>query len=112
MDRLDEYRQFIHNILDSYAQIPYHQYGQIKNSVIVDREQNNFLLMHEGWQGAKRIHDCIVHVEIMDGKIWIQQDGIETGITAELVELGVPKDMIVLGFYPYDVRQHTGYAIA
>jgi hypothetical protein len=111
MDRLDEYRGFIQKILDSYAQIPY-QYGEIKSSVIVDREQNNFLLMHEGWEGAKRIHDCIVHVEIRDGKIWIQQDGIETGITAELVELGVPKYLIVLGFHPYHVRQHTGYAIA
>jgi hypothetical protein len=111
MDRLDEYRQFIHTVLDSYARIP-NSYGKVKNSVIVDREQNNFLLMHDGWQGPKRIHGCIVHVEIIDGKIWIQQDGIETGITAELVELGVPKNMIVLGFHPYHVRQHTGYAIA
>ena len=90
MDRLDEYRRFIQKILESYAQIPY-LYGEIKSSVIVDREQNNFLLIHEGWQGPQRIHDCIVHVEIIDGKIWIQQDGIETGITPELVELGVPK---------------------
>ncbi|WP_445301165.1 element excision factor XisI family protein [Microcoleus sp. Pol11C3] len=67
MDRLDEYRQFIENILDSYAQIPY-PYGQVKNSVIVDREQNNFLLIHEGWQGPQRIHGCIVHVEIRDGR--------------------------------------------
>lgn len=84
MDRLAEYRQIICNVLDSYAQISY-RYGDIKSSVIVDREQNNFLLMHEGWEGAKRIHDCIVHVEIIDGKVWIQQDGIETGITAEIV---------------------------
>ena len=111
MDRLDEYRQIDRNVLDSYAQISYGD-GEIKSSVIVDSEQNNFLLMHDGWQGPKRIHDCIVHVEIIDGKIWIQQDGIETGITAELVELGVPKDKIVLGFHPYHVRQHTGYAIA
>jgi XisI protein len=111
MDRLDEYRQIIRNILDSYVEI-LNSCGQVKHSIIVDGEQNNFLLMHEGWQGPQRIHGCIVHVEIIDGKLWIQQDGIETGITAELVELGVPKDKIVLGFHPYYVRQHTGYAIA
>ena len=111
MDRLDEYRQIVRTVLDSYARIP-NSYGQVKNSVIVDSEQNNFLLMHEGWQGNQRIHGCVVHVEIIDGKIWIQQDGIETGITPELVELGVPKHKIVLGFHPYHVRQHTAYAIA
>ena len=52
MDRLDEYRRFIQKILESYAQIPY-QYGEIKSSVIIDRDQNNFLLMHEGWQGPQ-----------------------------------------------------------
>jgi hypothetical protein len=111
MDRLDEYRQIVRTVLESYARIP-NSYGQVKNSVIVDSEQNNFLLMHEGWQGPQRIHGCVVHVEIIDGKIWIQHDGIETGITPELVELGVPKYKIVLGFHPYHVRQHTGYAIA
>ena len=50
MDRLDEYRQIVRTVLDSYARIP-NSYGQVKNSVIVDSEQNNFLLMHEGWQG-------------------------------------------------------------
>ena len=49
---------------------------------------------------------------IIDDKIWIQRDGIEDGITDELVEAGIPKDKIVLGFQPPSVRPHTGYAIA
>jgi hypothetical protein len=45
-----------------------------------------------------------------DGKIWIHYDGIEDGITDELVAGGVPKDHIVLAFHPPYVRQHTEYA--
>ena len=41
-----------------------------------------------------------------------QYDGIEDGITDELVASGVPKDRIVLAFHPPEVRQHTGYARA
>lgn len=41
MDRLDEFRQIVRTVLDSYASIP-NSYGQVKNSVIVDSEQNNF----------------------------------------------------------------------
>ena len=51
-------------------------------------------------------------MQIIDDKIWIQRDGIEDGITDELVEAGISKGEIVLGFQPPNVRPHTGYAIA
>jgi hypothetical protein len=62
--------------------------------------------------GADSVHGCVTHVQIIDNKIWIQRDGIEDGITDELVEAGIPKDEIVLGFQPSNVRPHTGYAVA
>ena len=70
------------------------------------------MLVHEGWENNRRVHGCIVHAEIRDAKIWIHYDGIEDGITEELVAAGVPKDCIVLAFHPPQVREHTGYAIA
>ncbi|WP_366513915.1 element excision factor XisI family protein [Moorena sp. SIOASIH] len=51
-------------------------------------------------------------LSVRDSKIWIHYDGIEDGITDELVATGVPKDRIVLAFHPPDIRQHTGYGIA
>jgi hypothetical protein len=47
----------------------------------------------------------------MDNKIWIQQDGTEVGIANELVELGVPKQDIILGFDPPNMRKLSGFAI-
>lgn len=70
------------------------------------------MLFDVGWQQKRRVHGCVTHVQIINGKIWIQRDGIEDGITDELVEAGVPKDKIVLGFQPPNVRPYTGYAIA
>ncbi|HDN27464.1 MAG TPA: hypothetical protein ENG03_10300 [Thioploca sp.] len=32
---------------------------------------------------------CVLHIDIKDGKIWIQHDGIEVGIANELIALGV-----------------------
>lgn len=110
MDKLDSYRDIIQNILEAHHRIPY-TYGEIESKLIIDCERNNFVLMNAGWHGKQRVHGVIVHVEIIDGKIWIQRDGIEDGITCELVEKGVPKDEIVLAFHPEYVRQHTGYAI-
>jgi hypothetical protein len=48
----------------------------------------------------------------MDGKTWVQRDDTEDGVTDELVAAGIPKDKIVLGFHPPNVKQHTKYAIA
>ena len=54
----------------------------------------------------------IVHIDIIDGKLWIQRDGTEHGIAEDLERYGVPKDHIVLSFYSPDLRQHTEYAVA
>ncbi|MBR8839961.1 MAG: XisI protein [Stigonema ocellatum SAG 48.90 = DSM 106950] len=110
MDTLDFYRNTIERVLREHASIPY-KYGQIDQHVIIDSERNHFLLVNVGWNDIERIHGFIVHVQIIDGKIWIQRDGIEDGITGELVAAGIPKNKIVLAFHPSDVRPHTGYAV-
>jgi hypothetical protein len=111
MDRLEFYRETIEKVLRQHAEIPY-SHGKIDEHLIVDRDRNHFLLLDVGWQQERRVHGCLTHVQIIDGKIWIQRDGIEDGITEELVEAGIPKSDIVLGFMPQKVRVHTGYAIA
>ncbi|MEB3885449.1 XisI protein [Lyngbya sp. CCY1209] len=109
--RLDEWRKLLENILQYYADIP-DRYGEVRTYVVVSRDNNHFMLVHEGWENHRRVHGCVVHAEIRNEKIWIHYDGIEDGITPELVAAGVPKDRIVLAFHPPEVREHTGYAIA
>ncbi len=111
MDRVDEYRDILEGILDKHHRIPF-SHGKIESRFIIDRDRHNFVLMNVGWDGVRRIHGCVVHVEIINGKIWIHRDGIEDGITDELVAAGVPKDKIVLAFHSPEVRKHTGYAVA
>lgn len=111
MDTLTFYQDTIEKILEEYAAIPY-SYGEVRQYVIVNADRTHFLLFDEGWEKNHRVHGCVVHIEIRDGKIWMHYDGIEDSITADLVEAGVPKDHIVLAFHPLNVRQHTGYAIA
>jgi len=63
-----------------------------------------------GREGVKRVHGCLVHVDIIGGKIWIQRDGTEDGIAEELVRAGVPKEHIVLGFRSPQMRRFTEFA--
>lgn len=64
--------------------------------MIIDKENHHYQLVNVGWNNDRRIRGCVLHIDIKDGKIWIQHDGTETGIANELIELGVLKDDIVL----------------
>jgi hypothetical protein len=75
-----------------------------------DRNSNHFMLLWVGWHGQRRVHSVILHLDIVDNKIWIQADNTPRGVASELEEAGVGKDHIVLAFYPLEHRQHTSYA--
>ncbi|MBD1824336.1 XisI protein [Cyanobacteria bacterium FACHB-DQ100] len=111
MEKLAEYRRIIQAVLIPYTEIPY-SHGELICKPIFDESRDSYVLMTLGWDRKTRVHGCLVHLDIIDGKIWVQRDETEDGVTRELVEAGIPKHDIVLGFHPADVRPHTGYAIA
>jgi hypothetical protein len=111
MDTLDTYRRLIESILTEHTRIPY-AYGDIQQQAVFDCANDHYLLVNVGWDKQKRIHYCLVHVDIINGKFWIQRDGTEYGIARELVDAGVPKEQIVLAFRAPEIRKHTGYAVA
>ena len=111
MDRLERYREIVARIIEEYARYkPSH--GQIETEAIVDRSRDHYEVMHVGWDGVRRVHGSVIHLDIIDGKVWIQYDGTSPGVAEELVEAGIPRDAIVLGFRPPRLRQHTGFAVA
>ena len=110
MERIEKYRDIIMQVLREWTEVP-PAYGEMTDEIIVDREADRYLWMTRGYQqNRKRIHACIVRIDIIDGKLWIQQDNTE-GVTPDLERYGVPKEHIVLGFQPPDIRPHTGYAV-
>ena len=110
MDTIETYRAIVEQVLAEYAQIPY-AYGEIQTQTIFDRTGDHYLLVNVGWDEG-RVHGCLVHIDIIDGKLWIQRDGTEDGIANELVKAGVPKEHIVLGFRSLELRKHTEFAVA
>jgi hypothetical protein len=111
MDRIENYRNNIEKVLTEYSEIPY-AYGEVKSETIFDRRNDRYLLLTIGWKNRRRIHGVLVHIDIINGKIWIQRDGTEDGIAEDLERTGVPKSDIVLGFYEPEIRKFTEYAVA
>lgn len=111
MDTLIKLDQVIESVLQQTVDtLSVHENENFQ--IIIDADRKNFVLIMLGWEGHRRVHDCLVHIQMIDERIWIQHDGIEDSITESLEAAGIPKHQIVLAFYPEHVRVHTGYAIA
>jgi hypothetical protein len=111
MDSIDEVRSIIESIMIEYTRIPY-AYGEIQTEAIFDRTRDRYVLMNVGWDNKKRVHGSLVHIDIIDGKLWIQRDGLEHGVVTELLEAGIPKDRIVMAYRPIEVRRLMEFAVA
>ncbi len=109
MDTLEKYRQIVQDLIREYAEIPY-SHGNIQSQTVFDRSADHYLLMIAGREGVRRVHGCLVHIDIVGDKIWIQRDGTEDGIASGLLKAGIPKDQIVLGFRSPEMRKHTEFA--
>ncbi len=111
MGTLNAYRQAVRDVLVQYLDIRY-AYGKITNEAVFDESNDRYMVVSVGWDPPRRVHSCLLHVDIVDAKVWIQEDNTEDGIAGELEEAGIPKADIVLGFHEPEVRQYTGYAAA
>jgi XisI protein len=110
MDRIDRHRDILHQLLTENALLM-NKPERITSNVIVSGDHNHFMVINEGWEGKRRIHSLVFHAEIRSDKLWIHHDGIDGGITEDLVAAGIPKDEIVLAFHSPEIRPHTGYAV-
>ncbi len=110
METLARYRELVQRILEEYAAIPYAN-GDYERELVMDRENDRYLLLTLGWEGKRRVYYPVVHIDIRDGKLWIQHDATEEGVATDLMAAGVPKEQIVLAFYPLEARRHSEFAV-
>ncbi len=110
MDKLQQYRAIIQQVLQNHADAsPSH--GNVEVQMIVDLDRDHYQLAYVGWDGDRRVFGPILHFDIKNGKIWIQYNGTEEHIGETLVNYGVPAEDIVLGFRSAFKRQFSGYAV-
>lgn len=113
MERIEQYRQAIRQLLQDRASADQsNSNSEIETQLILDTEHDRYLLLDIGWEELKRIYNCYIHLDIKNGKIWIQRNMTEADLAQELVELGVPKEDIVLGLHPVYKRPLSGYGVS
>jgi len=113
MDKLNRYREIIKQVLELYASWSKRKPGvDVVNEIVADVEHDHYELLHVGWENECRVHYAALHLDIINGKIWIQDDRTNRPVADALLEAGVPHEDIVLAFHPPEVRQYTDFAAA
>jgi hypothetical protein len=110
MAGISEYRAIVKQLLQEYAQQP-PVGGQVEMETIFDDTQDRYQLMAVGWQRKRRVHGCVIHIDIKADKVWLQHDSTDAEVAQELVRRGIPAENIVLGFQPEQYRSHSGFAV-
>ena len=97
MDKLKKYEKAILKILNDYSKIKYANV-EGENQIIADKQNHRYQVVTLGWEDNVYINDCPIRFDIINGKIWIQQNSTEWEVGEMLNQMGVPKSDIVLGF--------------
>ena len=105
------YAQIVRDLLTQHA-VGKPAYGDIEVETVFDTEHDRYQIVQMGWHHQRRIHHATMHIDIRNGKVWILHNTTEHELDSELMEQGVPKEDIVLGFCPPELRELTGFAVS
>lgn len=111
MDKLEGYRRAIQTLLEQHHS-PNKQDEGVEEQLFFDTVRDHYQLMAVGWEYPTRIYHTVLHFDIKDGKVWLQQNTTDSDVGQELIDLGVPKEDIILGLHPPYKRPYTGYGVA
>ncbi len=111
-EKINRHQRIIVDYLKERSAIKHANLPDCENMLVADTENHHYQLLTTGWAPDRFIHSITFHLDIApDGKIWIRANWTDTDIAQKLVERGVAKSDIVLGFYPDYMREESEYAV-
>lgn len=99
MDTTSHDREIVKEVIQRYALLrPSH--GDIRLDTVFDENQDRYALMQVGWDRGRRVRGNLIYITLQSGKVYIEYDGMETGIVDDLIALGIPEQRIILSYLP------------
>ena len=112
MEKIPFFKMKIHEVIEDFLSEPLHPDDEnIEYFSVQDTNKNHYQVIAMGWEGYKRVFNLLFHIDIIGDKIWVQEDKMEYTMTERLVEKGVSKKDIVIGYFPDYHRPFTEYAV-
>lgn len=111
MDKVTRYKQLIQEEMEYQASIRLANMPDVASKLFVGEDKKQFILLYIGWQDKRYLHHFLFNIEIIGDKVWVHEDATDISIADKLIERGIPKEDIVLGFVPMYARDIEGFAV-
>lgn len=111
MGNINFYKSVLEEIFQEEAKKYQSELPNAGRRLFIGDNKNHFVLMEIGWSGKRYLHRILFTVEIIDNKIWIHEDNTDIDLIGKLLDKGIPKKDIVLGFVPVYARDIEGFAV-
>ena len=105
MEKIKKYQKAILQVLNDYAAIKSPFMPSVENKVIADTKNHHYQLQRIGWHEDRHVHYTVFHFDLIDGKVWIQENRTDVRIREELVEAGIPTQDIFSGLKSPKMQQ-------
>ncbi len=103
---LEFYQQCIKTLLTQYESL-HTEWSHVE--LLFDDERMRYMAVRVGWFKQKRIHLCLVHIDICGDAIMIQCNNTEDMVATELVDMGISREKIGLSFIPQEARPYAEF---
>ncbi|NJL76376.1 MAG: XisI protein [Saprospiraceae bacterium] len=112
MEKIIAYKKIAKDMIADFEGRKNKSNRAIRYQVIADDATGNYLLLRNGWKGAVRFYNVLVHIEVTaEGLVWLHQDSTDLIIADKLLEAGIPEANMVLGFHAPIMRADTSFAV-
>ena len=112
MDTLKQYQNIVKEILEETAAYYKGTTNPLSLQPIIDETGHHFQLLMLGWDDDTYSYQCLYHLALRNGKVWVHWNATDIPVEEELLAKGVAAEDIVLGLKHPDYRQFTNFAVA
>lgn len=114
MEKITEYSKIVIQVLKEMMtqSLPENE-EEVHEELLTDLLHHHYAILWIGFGPKKRfINQTLVHFQIKPtGKIWILANWTEEDVAEALMQKGVLKEDIVLGFRSKEIRKYSGFAV-
>lgn len=98
MDQTVSYADVVTQVMREEARLQPSVQPRLKVVSSCDRETGQFLLVVIGWDNKRHwMHNILFHAQLVEGKVIIEKDMTEEGLSFALQEAGIPEGDIISG---------------
>jgi hypothetical protein len=110
--KVNRYKKMVRTMLEDIAQ-RFRRNSTWEIIEAYDDKRGQYLLFTDGWKEDIRDYGCFMHIQVReDGLIYIRRDGTDLDIGQQILETGVQKKEMIIGFHSPMMQAWSEFATA